>query len=90
MSLKLSSSEVTKIVGRFVTIFDESGAGIGSSSSSFRCFDFLNFIKSMMSLQDTNLITTTDAERRVVTPGQLQEAIDELVSQYASGRAFVR
>lgn len=39
---------------------------------------------------DRNLIATTDAERRCVTPRGLQEKIDELVALYPKGRSFVR
>ncbi|XP_048209590.1 phosphoacetylglucosamine mutase isoform X2 [Perognathus longimembris pacificus] len=39
---------------------------------------------------DRTVISTTDAERRAVTPPGLQEAIDSLVSGYRLSRAFVR
>ncbi|XP_062428787.1 phosphoacetylglucosamine mutase [Rhea pennata] len=39
---------------------------------------------------DRQVIGTTDAERRVVTPPGLQEQIDALVKKYKSSRAFVR
>uniref|UniRef100_A0A8C9TQ44 Phosphoacetylglucosamine mutase n=1 Tax=Scleropages formosus TaxID=113540 RepID=A0A8C9TQ44_SCLFO len=39
---------------------------------------------------DRRVITTTDAERRVVTPPGLQEAVDMLVKKYPQSRAFVR
>lgn len=41
-------------------------------------------------VQDRNVITTTDAERRCQTPIGLQDEIDRVVSQYEKGRAFVR
>jgi len=41
-------------------------------------------------VKDRTVITTTDAERRCVTPIGLQEKIDALVGKYRSGRAFVR
>lgn len=41
-------------------------------------------------VQDRNAITTTDAERRCVTPKGLQEKIDQIVVKYANGRSFVR
>ncbi|OXU18825.1 hypothetical protein TSAR_011666 [Trichomalopsis sarcophagae] len=41
-------------------------------------------------VQDRNAITTTDAERRCVTPMGLQEKIDEIVAKYPKGRSFVR
>ena len=36
------------------------------------------------------MITTTDAERRVVSPAKLQKEIDSVVARYDSARAFVR
>ncbi|MEW5311871.1 MAG: hypothetical protein WDW38_003553 [Sanguina aurantia] len=39
---------------------------------------------------DRSVITTTDAERRCVTPSGLQEAIDAAVADCPDGRAFVR
>ncbi|XP_008056292.1 phosphoacetylglucosamine mutase [Carlito syrichta] len=39
---------------------------------------------------DRKVISTTDAERRAVTPPGLQEAIDDLVKKYKLSRAFVR
>lgn len=41
-------------------------------------------------VQDRNVITTIDAERKCVTPAGLQERIDRLVAQYPRGRSFVR
>lgn len=41
-------------------------------------------------VKDRTLIQTTDAERRCVAPAHLQDCIDELVSRYPLGRAFVR
>lgn len=39
---------------------------------------------------DRQVISTTDAERKAVTPSGLQEAIDNLVKKYKLSRAFVR
>ncbi|WIA14576.1 hypothetical protein OEZ85_003092 [Tetradesmus obliquus] len=39
---------------------------------------------------DRTVITTTDAERRCVTPAGLQDAIDAAVAKYDLGRAFAR
>lgn len=39
---------------------------------------------------DRNVITTTDAERKVVAPDGLQSGIDALVAKYPRGRSFVR
>eukprot|EP01121_Diplochlamys_sp_Union-15-3_P016169 TRINITY_DN5453_c0_g1_i2.p1 TRINITY_DN5453_c0_g1~~TRINITY_DN5453_c0_g1_i2.p1 ORF type:complete len:555 (+),score=112.81 TRINITY_DN5453_c0_g1_i2:34-1665(+) len=41
-------------------------------------------------VKDRSVITTTDVERKVVTPKGLQEAIDAAVSKYHKGRSFVR
>ncbi|XP_076470060.1 phosphoacetylglucosamine mutase-like [Babylonia areolata] len=41
-------------------------------------------------VQDRTVVQTTDAERRTTSPAGLQEAIDQLVSGYSSGRSFVR
>lgn len=39
---------------------------------------------------DRNIFRTTDAERKLESPPGLQVKIDQLVSKYASGRAFAR
>lgn len=39
---------------------------------------------------DRNVITTTDAERKVVTPAGLQGEIDALAAKFPKGRSFVR
>lgn len=41
-------------------------------------------------VQDRNAISTTDAERRCLTPEGLQTRVEELFSKFTSGRAFVR
>lgn len=41
-------------------------------------------------VQDRNLITTTDAERKCVTPNGLQEELNKIVANYQRGRSFVR
>nr|XP_034837207.1 phosphoacetylglucosamine mutase [Maniola hyperantus] len=43
-----------------------------------------------VTVEDRNAISTADAERQCTAPDGLQERIDELVSTYTSGRAFVR
>lgn len=43
-----------------------------------------------IAVPDRSMITTTDAERKCVTPAGLQEDIDSLVKKYSSGRSFVR
>ena len=41
-------------------------------------------------VRDRTIFTTTDAERRLVTPAGMQEKLDSLVAKYTDGRAFVR
>ena len=43
-----------------------------------------------MQVADRQVIQTTNAERTATSPEGLQAAIDNLVSQVARGRAFVR
>lgn len=43
-----------------------------------------------MLVRDRNAFTTTDAERKLVTPAGAQALIDEEVKKYEGGRAFVR
>lgn len=43
-----------------------------------------------VAVRDRTMITTTDAERRCLTPAGLQQRVDELVAKYPSGRSFVR
>lgn len=45
---------------------------------------------SKLEVKDRSAITTTDAERKVVLPPELQPAIDAAVAKYKNGRAFVR
>lgn len=47
-------------------------------------------VQRKIHVADRNVITTTDAERKVVTPDGLQAGIDELVAKYPRGRSFVR
>lgn len=47
-------------------------------------------LQKKICVEDRNVITTTDAERKVVTPEGLQAEIDELVAKYPRGRSFVR
>lgn len=45
---------------------------------------------SLSKVSDRRVIDTTDAERRVVSPAGLQEAIDALVNKFSQARSFVR
>lgn len=47
-------------------------------------------LQKKISVADRSIITTTDAERKVVTPEGLQAGIDEIVAKYPNGRSFVR
>uniref|UniRef100_A0A8C0MA37 Phosphoacetylglucosamine mutase n=1 Tax=Canis lupus familiaris TaxID=9615 RepID=A0A8C0MA37_CANLF len=49
-----------------------------------------NVIDLFNQVADRQVISTTDAERQVVTPPGLQEAINDLVKKYKLSRAFVR
>jgi len=42
------------------------------------------------SVRDRTLVTTEDAERRVVTPAGLQDRINQTVANFNRGRSFVR
>ncbi len=41
-------------------------------------------------VKDRNVISTADAERKVVKPEGLQDEIDKIVSNFKDGRSFVR
>ena len=43
-----------------------------------------------VAVRDRTMVTTTDAERKVVTPAGLQEGIDAIVASFPQGRSFVR
>lgn len=47
-------------------------------------------LQKKIRVADRNVITTTDAERIVVTPDNLQNGIDDAVKKYRRGRSFVR
>ncbi|XP_047000603.1 phosphoacetylglucosamine mutase-like [Schistocerca americana] len=53
------------------------------------CTDLPNW-QLRITVKDRNLMKTVDAERKCVSPLGLQDRVDQLVSQYPSGRAFVR
>ena len=54
------------------------------------CYSDLPNRLSKVKVMNRNLISTTDAERRCVSPPGLQEAIDRIVIEIPKGRAFVR
>jgi len=43
-----------------------------------------------VAVRDRNLVTTTDAERKVVEPLGLQSRIEQIVAKFEKGRSFVR
>ncbi|XP_047118527.1 phosphoacetylglucosamine mutase-like [Schistocerca piceifrons] len=53
------------------------------------CTDLPNW-QLRITVKDRNLMKTVDAERKCVSPLGLQDRVDQLVSQYPSGWAFVR
>ncbi|XP_011860745.1 PREDICTED: phosphoacetylglucosamine mutase isoform X2 [Vollenhovia emeryi] len=55
-----------------------------------RSYDDLPNKQLKVQVKDRNVITTTDAERRCLTPVGLQKEIDKIVSKYPNGRSFVR
>lgn len=56
----------------------------------FNTYSDLPNLQKKICVADRNVITTTDAERKVVTPEGLQAGIDEIVAKYPRGRSFVR
>lgn len=55
-----------------------------------KCYEDLPNRQRKVQVKDRTVITTTDAERRTMSPNGLQEEIDKLVSGYGKGRSFVR
>jgi len=51
--------------------------------------DFPNKLAKVL-VADRTAVTTTDAERCVVTPAGLQDRVDSLVAEFQDGRSFVR
>jgi phosphoacetylglucosamine mutase len=47
-------------------------------------------VLSILLLQDRRAIVTTDAERKCVSPPELQDQINILVNNFPNGRSFVR
>lgn len=56
----------------------------------FNTYTDLPNLQKKISVADRSVITTTDAERKCVTPAGLQDEIDEAVAKYPRGRCFVR
>lgn len=54
------------------------------------CYSDLPNLQRKVSVPDRSIITTTDAERKCITPVGLQKEIDQAVSRYPKGRSFVR
>jgi len=56
----------------------------------YGCYTDLPNRLGKVGVRDRTLVTTTDAERKVVTPEGMQERIDKIVADYNKGRSFVR
>jgi len=54
------------------------------------CYSDLPNRLGKVAVRDRNEVTTTDAERKVVTPSGLQDGIDGIVAKFTKGRSFVR
>lgn len=54
------------------------------------CYTDLPNRLSKVEVKDRTIFTTTDAERRLVSPPELQPKIDDLVKKFPKGRSFVR
>jgi len=54
------------------------------------CYQDLPNRLGKVAVRDRTLVTTEDAERRVVTPAGLQQGINAIVAEYSGGRSFVR
>ena len=54
------------------------------------CYSDLPNKMMKVSVRDRHAISTTDAERRCVSPVGMQDAIDAAVGKYGRGRSFVR
>jgi len=55
-----------------------------------KCYTDLPNRLGKVGVRDRTLVTTTDAERKVVTPVGMQDRIDKIVAEYCKGRSFVR
>ena len=55
-----------------------------------KCYEDLPNRLTKVVVPDRSVFKTTDAERRLVEPQGMQQKIDEIVAEYASGRSFVR
>lgn len=56
----------------------------------FDTYEDLPNLQKKVLVADRSVITTTDAERKCVTPEGLQDEIDKAVAKYPRGRSFVR
>jgi len=56
----------------------------------YKCYTDLPNRLGKVGVRDRTLVTTTDAERKVVTPAGMQDRIDKIVADYTRGRSFVR
>lgn len=56
----------------------------------YNCYSDLPNRLGKVAVRDRNLVTTADAERKVVEPLGMQNNIDKIVAEYNKGRSFVR
>jgi len=61
-----------------------------SAEDWYACYSDLPNKLTKVSVKDRTMVTTTDAERQVVTPAGLQDRINSTVAQFSKGRSFVR
>jgi len=54
------------------------------------CYSDLPNRLGKVAVRDRTLVTTTDAERKVVNPPGLQDRLEEIVAKFELGRSFVR
>jgi len=56
----------------------------------YACYTDLPNRLGKVAVRDRTLVSTADAERKVVTPLGMQDRIDKIVGDYKQGRSFVR
>lgn len=56
----------------------------------YSMYEDLPNLQKKVKVSDRTVISTTDAERKCVTPAGLQDEIDKIVAKYQRGRSFVR
>merc|ERR1719431_2270000 len=54
------------------------------------CYSDLPNRLGKVAVRDRNLVTTADAERKVVEPLGMQDRLDQIVAKFDKGRSYVR